>query len=196
MAEQHTILGGKVYIYKQSDSSRWQCSSYSLERIAGPALKKRVSLKPRTSPRTGVYGFEGNSTNRHAIGKVEAIMDAKSISSLFTISCGSRTCKPNSPGCVANRQVIRNHSSGVVNDVNSGRGERFCVTPASQSATGIGVKTLQPPNSKWLSPVYSRPCATNTAEVAFTHGLPLGRYRPNAAQLRGDPKAGGRLRAK
>ena len=28
MAEQHTILGGKVYVYKRPDSSRWQCSSF------------------------------------------------------------------------------------------------------------------------------------------------------------------------
>jgi hypothetical protein len=28
MAEQHTILGGKVYVYKRPNSSRWQCSSY------------------------------------------------------------------------------------------------------------------------------------------------------------------------
>jgi hypothetical protein len=28
MAEQHTILGGKVYFYKRPNSSRWQCSSF------------------------------------------------------------------------------------------------------------------------------------------------------------------------
>ena len=28
MAEQHTILGGKVCIYKRPNSSRWQCSSF------------------------------------------------------------------------------------------------------------------------------------------------------------------------
>ena len=28
MAEQHTILGGKVCIYKRANSSRWQCSSF------------------------------------------------------------------------------------------------------------------------------------------------------------------------
>ncbi len=27
MAEQHTILAGKVYVYKRPNSSRWQCSS-------------------------------------------------------------------------------------------------------------------------------------------------------------------------
>jgi hypothetical protein len=28
MAEQHTILGGTVYVYKIPNSKRWQCSSY------------------------------------------------------------------------------------------------------------------------------------------------------------------------
>src|SRR3984957_12013424 len=28
MAEQHTILGGKVYVYERPNSSRWQCSSF------------------------------------------------------------------------------------------------------------------------------------------------------------------------
>ena len=28
MTEQHTILGGKVYVYKRPNSSLWQCSSY------------------------------------------------------------------------------------------------------------------------------------------------------------------------
>src|SRR6202167_837650 len=28
MAEQHTILGGKVYVYKRPNSGYWQCSSF------------------------------------------------------------------------------------------------------------------------------------------------------------------------
>jgi hypothetical protein len=28
MEEQHTILGGKVYVYKRPNSSRWQCSNF------------------------------------------------------------------------------------------------------------------------------------------------------------------------
>jgi hypothetical protein len=39
MAEQHTILGGKVYIYKRPTSTFWQCSSY----FAGK--NRRVSTK-------------------------------------------------------------------------------------------------------------------------------------------------------
>ncbi len=39
MAEQHTILGGKVYVYKRPKSSCWQCSSY----LAGK--NRRTSTK-------------------------------------------------------------------------------------------------------------------------------------------------------
>ena len=39
MAEQHTILGGKVYVYKRPNSSSWQCSSY----LAG--RNRRVTTK-------------------------------------------------------------------------------------------------------------------------------------------------------
>jgi hypothetical protein len=28
MSEHHTILGGKVHVYKRSNSSSWQCASY------------------------------------------------------------------------------------------------------------------------------------------------------------------------
>ena len=46
MAEQHTILGGKVYIYKRPDSTRWQCSSY----FAG---KNRRTSTKEESPSEG-----------------------------------------------------------------------------------------------------------------------------------------------
>jgi integrase len=39
MAEQHSILGGKVYVYKRTRSSFWQCSSY----LAGK--NRRTSTK-------------------------------------------------------------------------------------------------------------------------------------------------------
>lgn len=45
MAEQHTILGGKVYIYKRPDSSFWQCSSF----LAGK--NRRVSTKEESLAR-------------------------------------------------------------------------------------------------------------------------------------------------
>jgi len=46
LAEQHTILGGKVYIYKRPDSTRWQCSSY----FAG---KNRRTSTKEESPSEG-----------------------------------------------------------------------------------------------------------------------------------------------
>jgi hypothetical protein len=55
-----------------------------------------------------------------------------SANKLKTKTCGSRTCKPNSPGCIASRQLIWNQSPRRVNDVNLGSDGRFCVTPASQ----------------------------------------------------------------
>src|SRR5439155_16258300 len=39
MAEQHSILGGKVHVYKRPNSSQWQCSSY----LAGK--NRRLSTK-------------------------------------------------------------------------------------------------------------------------------------------------------
>jgi hypothetical protein len=39
MPEQHTILGGKVYVYKRPNSSLWQCSTY----FAGQ--NRRISTK-------------------------------------------------------------------------------------------------------------------------------------------------------
>jgi hypothetical protein len=39
MAEQYTILGGKVHVYKRPNSSHWQCSSY----LAGK--NRRTSTK-------------------------------------------------------------------------------------------------------------------------------------------------------
>jgi hypothetical protein len=39
MPEQHTILAGKIYVYKRPNSSLWQCSTY----LAGK--KRRISTK-------------------------------------------------------------------------------------------------------------------------------------------------------
>ena len=39
MPEKHTILGGKVHVYRRDNSSRWQCSTY----LAGK--NRRVSTK-------------------------------------------------------------------------------------------------------------------------------------------------------
>ena len=39
MPEKHTILGGKVHVYRRDNSSLWQCSTY----LAGK--NRRVSRK-------------------------------------------------------------------------------------------------------------------------------------------------------
>jgi hypothetical protein len=44
MPEQHTILGGKVYIYKRPNSSLWQCFTY----LAGK--NRRCSTKEAGRP--------------------------------------------------------------------------------------------------------------------------------------------------
>jgi hypothetical protein len=54
------------------------------------------------------------------------------------ILCGSRTCKPNSPGRIVNKQVIDSETAGTVNKVNVGSAGRFSVTPVSHSARGFG----------------------------------------------------------
>jgi hypothetical protein len=62
--------------------------------------------------------------------------------------CGSRTCKPNSPGHVAATEVIEAKSWQSVKNVKIVSVGRFCVTPASQSAdayrelrNAMGMKT-------------------------------------------------------
>jgi len=54
MPEQHTIVAGKVQIYKRPNNSLWQCSTILPARTGAAEPKKRVSRKPRKSPRTGI----------------------------------------------------------------------------------------------------------------------------------------------
>jgi len=49
-----------------------------------------------------------------------------------------RACKPDSPGCTVNKQVVWNQRLLTVNDVNLGSVGRFCVTLASHTvASGL-----------------------------------------------------------
>jgi hypothetical protein len=62
MPEQHTILGGRVYVYKRPNSSfSGNPQAISRARIVAPAQRTRASPKPRRSPRTGIGSFAGNS---------------------------------------------------------------------------------------------------------------------------------------
>jgi hypothetical protein len=47
MAEQHTILGGKVYVYKRPDSSLWQCSTYFAGKNRRNSTKKESLSKAK-----------------------------------------------------------------------------------------------------------------------------------------------------
>jgi hypothetical protein len=49
MAERHTILGGKVYIYKRPNSSRWQCSSYFAGKNRRTSTKEESLAKAEPS---------------------------------------------------------------------------------------------------------------------------------------------------
>jgi hypothetical protein len=47
MAEQYTILGSKVHVYKRPNSTCWQCSSYLAAGTAAPPPKKRAFSKTK-----------------------------------------------------------------------------------------------------------------------------------------------------
>jgi hypothetical protein len=57
MPEQHTILGGKVHVYKRQLAAFGSAQAISQAKIGGPARRKRASPRPRKSPRTGTYSF-------------------------------------------------------------------------------------------------------------------------------------------
>ena len=61
MAEQHTILGGKVHVYKRRNSSLSQCSSYFAGKNRGTSTKEESLSKAKTSPRIGICDCEENS---------------------------------------------------------------------------------------------------------------------------------------
>jgi hypothetical protein len=47
MAEQYTILGGKVHVYKRPNSSCWQCSSYLAGRNRRTSTKEESLSKAK-----------------------------------------------------------------------------------------------------------------------------------------------------
>ncbi len=47
MAEQHTILGGKVHVYKRANSSLWQCSSYFASKNRRTSTKEESLSKAK-----------------------------------------------------------------------------------------------------------------------------------------------------
>jgi integrase len=47
MPEQHTILGGKVYVYKRPNSSLWQCSTYFAGKLRRSSTKEESLSKAK-----------------------------------------------------------------------------------------------------------------------------------------------------
>ena len=47
MPEQHTILGGKVHVYKRPNSSLWQCSSYFVGKNRRTSTKEESLSKAK-----------------------------------------------------------------------------------------------------------------------------------------------------
>ena len=87
MAEQHTILGGKVYVYKRRNSSRWQCSSF----------------------------FAGK--NRRTSTKEESLSKAKEIAEDWYLqlrgSYASKTTEREIPSCSAKSRVEGSREPGA-----------------------------------------------------------------------------------
>jgi hypothetical protein len=87
MPEQHTILGGKVHVYKRPNSGLCSAQAISPARIAAPAPKRRASPKPRKSPRTGTYSFAENSALERSKAKRPF---ARSLTSIYASTTSSR----------------------------------------------------------------------------------------------------------
>ena len=47
MAEHHTILGGKVHVYKRPNSSSWQCATYLAGKNRRTTTKEDSLLKAK-----------------------------------------------------------------------------------------------------------------------------------------------------
>jgi hypothetical protein len=47
MSEQHTLLGGKVYVYKRPNSSLWQCSTYLARKNRSVSTKEESLAKAK-----------------------------------------------------------------------------------------------------------------------------------------------------
>jgi hypothetical protein len=113
------------------------------------------------------------------------------------IVCGSRTCKPNSPGHVAATEVIEAESWLSVKNVKIVSVGRFCVTPASQSAVAyrvlrnaIGMKTPRRReglrlNKNWETTAWPRPFAPEPAKS--TLNVANGFYRNGGTKPLGHP---------
>jgi hypothetical protein len=61
MSEHHTILGGKVHVYKRPNSSSWQCATYLAGKNRRTTTKEDTSRRRRSSLKTGTCSCEASS---------------------------------------------------------------------------------------------------------------------------------------
>jgi hypothetical protein len=61
MPEKHTILGGKVHVYRRDNSSRWQCATYLAGKNRRVSTKEDSLAKAKDLPRTGIWGCAASS---------------------------------------------------------------------------------------------------------------------------------------
>jgi hypothetical protein len=63
MAEQHTILGGKVYVYKRPNSSRWQCSSFFAGKNRRTSTKEESLAKAKDVAEDWYLQLQGKTSH-------------------------------------------------------------------------------------------------------------------------------------
>ena len=64
MAEQYTILGGKVYVYKRPNSGCWQCSSYLAGKNRRTSTKEESLSKAKEVAEDWYLQLRGKLRNR------------------------------------------------------------------------------------------------------------------------------------
>ena len=87
MPEQHTILAGKVYVYKRPNSSLWQCSTY----LAGK--NRRVSTKEESLAKAKEIAEDWYLKLRRKLRSGE-IKREKPFAKSLNITCASTRSRP------------------------------------------------------------------------------------------------------
>jgi hypothetical protein len=88
MAEQHTILGGKVYVYKRPDSTRWQCSSYFAGKNRRTSTKEESLAKAKDVAEDWYVQLRGKLRT----GELKAEKTFREVSEHFLRECEIMTC--------------------------------------------------------------------------------------------------------
>jgi hypothetical protein len=83
MAEQHTILGGKVYVYKRPNSSRWQCSSFFASKNRRTSTKEESVAKAKDVAEDWYLQLRGKLLT----GELKAEMTFREVSEQFLREC-------------------------------------------------------------------------------------------------------------